>query len=177
MLCIRLARVLTCLEAWIGETEICSLYGYDDERAVMPSSCNPDEALACRVTWLLERVNELACGDVMCLSKATLDSSTGIAQDFAMMRPILDTLLLSPVMPAIRNEGFSRALSAPLALTAEAKLVILSFLHLPASAVCIVLRSPPLGHLAMPHMVKPSNIERVRHATHKSPSRSSHSTE
>lgn len=116
--------------------------------AVMPSSCNPDDALACRVTWLLERVNELACGDVMCLSKATLDSSTGIAQDFAMMRPILDTLLLSPVMPAMRNEGFSRALSAPLALTAEARLVIvLSFTCLPLQCAWSSLPSPQaLGH-------------------------------
>ena len=58
-----------------------------------------------------------------------------------MIRPTLDKLLLSPVMPAIRSEGFSRALSAPLAVTAEAKLVIISFLHLPASAVCIVFPS------------------------------------
>ena len=35
---------------------------------------------ACRVTWLLERVNELACGEVMCLSRATLDSAGSTAQ-------------------------------------------------------------------------------------------------
>ena len=73
------------------------------------------------MTWLLERVNELASGDVLHLSKATLDSASSIAKDFAMIRPILDTLLLSPVMPAQRNEGFSRALSAPLAQTTEAR--------------------------------------------------------
>ena len=35
---------------------------------------------ASRVTWLLERVNELASGEVVCLSRATLDSAGSIAQ-------------------------------------------------------------------------------------------------
>lgn len=77
---------------------------------------------ASRVTWLLERVNELASGEVMCLSRATLDSAGSIAQDFAMIRPILDTLLLSPVVSPPRSEGFSRALSAPLQETAATEL-------------------------------------------------------
>ena len=45
------------------------------------------------------------------------------AQDFAMIRPILDTLLLSPVVSPPRSEGFSRALSAPLQETAATELV------------------------------------------------------
>ena len=57
----------------------------------------------------------------MHLSRATLDSAGSIAEDFAMIRPILDTLLLSPVMPVQRNEGFSRALSAPLEQTTEVR--------------------------------------------------------
>ena len=79
------------------------------------------------MTWLLERVNELASGEVAHLSKATLDSAASIAEDFAMMRPILDTLLLSPVMPVQRSEGmqrsegFCRALSAPLEQTTEVR--------------------------------------------------------
>ena len=80
-------------------------------------------ALPCRVTWLLERVNELALGEVLCLSKATLDSSSAIAQDFALIRPILDTLLLSRVSPVQRMESFSRTLSAPLQVTMDSALV------------------------------------------------------
>ena len=78
---------------------------------------------ACRVTWLLERVNELAHGEVLCLSKATLDCSSAIAQDFALIRPILDTLLLSRVSPVPRMDSFSRTLSAPLQVTVESALV------------------------------------------------------
>ena len=40
-----------------------------------------------------------------------------------MIRPILDTLLLSPVVSPLRSEGFSRALSAPLQETAATELV------------------------------------------------------
>ena len=77
----------------------------------------------CRVTWLLERVNELAHGEVLCLSKATLDCSSAIAQDFALIRPILDTLLLSRVSPVPRMESFSRTSSAPLQVTVDSALV------------------------------------------------------
>ena len=83
------------------------------------------------MTWLLERVNELASGEVTHLSKATLDGAASIAEDFAMMRPILDTLLLSPVMPVQRSEGmqrsegFCRALSAPLEQTTEVRQTVL----------------------------------------------------
>lgn len=94
---------------------------------------------ACRVTWLLERVNELSSGDVTHLSKATLDSAGAIAKDFAMIRPILDTLLLSPVMPAQRNEGFSRALSAPLTQTTEVRLAGLTCLPMPGQHPLILL--------------------------------------
>ena len=80
-------------------------------------------SLPCRVTWLLERVNELAHGEVLCLSKATLDSSSVIAQDFALIRPILDTLLLSRVSPVQRMDSFSRTLSAPLQVTMDSATV------------------------------------------------------
>jgi hypothetical protein len=53
--------------------------------------------------------------------------SVAAAQDFALIRPILDTLLLSPVVSSQRSEGFSRAVSAPLQ---ETKLVRMRSLRL-----------------------------------------------
>lgn len=50
-------------------------------------------------------------------------TAASAAQDFAMIRPILDTLLLSPVVSPLRSEGFSRAVSAPLQETAATELV------------------------------------------------------
>ena len=63
-------------------------------------------------------------------------------QDFAMIRPILDTLLLSPVVSPQRSEGFSRALSAPLQETAATELVRSACAHAQLAASADIMPLP-----------------------------------
>ena len=80
--------------------------------------------MVCRVTWLLERVTEVAAGECQGgLSRAALANAKGISEDFALLRPILGALLTIPADPAV-NEGFSgmaRASSAPAPMKAAAE--------------------------------------------------------
>ena len=73
-----------------------------------------------RVTWLLERVTELASGESSHLSAAALTSANDIAEDYALLRPILNAMLHFPICPAQSNAcGMERASSAPLAEAAS----------------------------------------------------------
>ena len=67
------------------------------------------------MTWLLERVTEVATGECQELSRSALGNAKSINEDFALLRPILAALLAIPSdAPSQQSfSGMSRASSAP----------------------------------------------------------------